>query len=159
MARQRKYRRNSATTRAGDNRPRCGLCGKTGNLTKTNCCQQWICDDTDQYVMFSYARNSCHRNHDRYTLCSFHYNEQHDGSWQECAECRGSFETEIYVWHGTNEYNFEILEDPPAFDPTMCARCNKVVRLGEDGYMLKPGGEYLCERCGNREMAKVFKSG
>ena len=41
---------------------RCGLCGKTRNLTKTECCDHWICDDEDKYVMFSYARNSCHRN-------------------------------------------------------------------------------------------------
>jgi hypothetical protein len=31
---------------------RCGLRGKTRNLTKTDCCQNWICDDEDKYVMF-----------------------------------------------------------------------------------------------------------
>ncbi|MEE8305138.1 MAG: DUF6398 domain-containing protein [Candidatus Tectomicrobia bacterium] len=51
----------------------CGLCGRTGNLTKTECCGQRICDDAHTYRLFSYARNSCYRNHDRYTLCSFHY--------------------------------------------------------------------------------------
>ena len=50
-------------------RPQCGLRGATTNLTKTECCGNWICDDEDQYVLFSYARNSCYRNHDRYTLC------------------------------------------------------------------------------------------
>ena len=34
-------------------------CGATDNLTKTECCGQWICDDEDQYVLFSYAHNSC----------------------------------------------------------------------------------------------------
>ena len=42
-------------------KPRCGLCGKTKNLTKTECCGNWICDDEHKYVMLSYARNSCYR--------------------------------------------------------------------------------------------------
>ncbi len=52
---------------------RCGLCGKAAKLTKTHCCDKWICDDEDKYVLFSYARNSCLRNHRRYTLCAYHY--------------------------------------------------------------------------------------
>lgn len=58
---------------------KCGLCGKTKKLTKTECCGQWICDDEDEYVMFSYARNSCYRNHPRYTLCALHRAEKHEG--------------------------------------------------------------------------------
>jgi hypothetical protein len=38
-----------------DGKPRRGLCGKTKKLTKTECCGQWICDDEDKYVLFSYA--------------------------------------------------------------------------------------------------------
>jgi len=129
--------------------PRCGLCGKTGKLTKTECCGQWICDDTDQYVLFSYARNSCYRNHHRYTLCSFHFNEGHAGRWQDCQECRDSFETEMYVWYGTNEYNFEKLENPPSFEPTRCSKCGAVIALGTDGYMQK-GGKYFCGRCAEK---------
>ena len=48
--------------------PRCGLCGATDNLTRTECCGNGICDDADQYVLFSFARSSCYRNHDRFTL-------------------------------------------------------------------------------------------
>src|SRR5690348_6145951 len=88
---------------------RCGLCGKTRKLTRTECCGQWICDDEDQYVLFSYARNSCYRNHDRYTLCSHHFHEGHEGTWQDCPGCRADFPTEMYVYYGTNEYNFEKL--------------------------------------------------
>lgn len=140
-----------------DVRPRCGLCGKTTTLTKTECCGQWICDDEDRYVLFSYARNSCHRNHNRYTLCSHHYNEGHQGKWRNCPKCRESFdETEIYVYYGTNGYNFEKLSDPPAYEPTKCARCGKVINLGEDGYSMK-GKEYLCEVCSDREFAKLPK--
>jgi hypothetical protein len=136
---------------------RCGLCGSTTKrLTRTDCCGNWICDDEDQYVLFSFATNSCHRNHDRYTLCSYHYNEGHKGRWQDCPKCRNDFETEMYVWYGTNEYNFEKLMNPPAFEPTHCAGCGRVIRLGTDGYMLEPNGDYLCERCSAKEMRRVM---
>ncbi|MEO5929517.1 MAG: hypothetical protein ABIR47_06270, partial [Candidatus Kapaibacterium sp.] len=136
-------------------RPRCGLCGKTTKLTKTPCCDQWICDDQDNYVLVSYAHNSCQRNHERYTLCASHYNERHDGAWQECADCRANFETEMYVWYGTNEYNFVTLENPPSYEPTKCSYCGTVINLGEDGYSMR-GKEYLCESCSAREFAKIF---
>ena len=126
--------------------PACGLCGKTTNLTKTDCCGQWICDDEDQYVPFSYARNSCRRNHDRYTLCGFHYNDGHSGDWKDCQKCRNSFETEMYVYFGTNEYNFEKLQDIPDYEPTRCAKCNEVIVLSEEGYSTR-GDEHFCGRC------------
>lgn len=102
---------------------RCGLCGKTKNLTKTECCDNWICDDEHKYVMFSYARNSCSRNHRRYTLCGFHNAEGHPGNWKECPKCREQIETEMYVYYGTNEYNFETLPNPPKI------RTNQVLRV------------------------------
>jgi len=127
---------------------RCGLCGKTGNLTKTECCGQWICDDEDQYVMFSYERNSCHRNHRRYTLCSYHFNEGHKGDWKTCKTCRGDFEDdlEMYVDYGTNEYNFEVLENPPAFKPTHCIRCGKIIVKANGGYTQSSEG-CVCFDC------------
>jgi hypothetical protein len=128
------------------NGKRCGLCGKTENLTRTPCCNEWICDDADSYVMFSYARNSCYRNHDRFTLCGSHWHEGHEGRWQDCEACRDSFETEMYVYYGTNEYNFERLENPPTYEPTHCQKCNAIIRLAEDGYMLSSEG-YICMRC------------
>ncbi len=103
--------------------PKCGLCGETENLTKTECCNEWICDDEDAYVMFSFARNSCHRNHRRQTLCACHYDNGHKGDWTECKECRNEFDTEDYVNYGTNEYNFRKLPNPPEFEPTRCAKC------------------------------------
>jgi len=134
-------------------RSRCGLCGKTKNLTKTPCCGSWICDDEHKYVIFSYARNSCHRNHDRYTLCSYHHNEGHAGHWKDCKICRKSFATEIYVWYGTNEYNFEKLADPPEYEPTRCSTCGGVIKLGTDGYS-QLGGKYTCEKCDAKEARK-----
>lgn len=135
-----------ASRKKASDTPKCRLCGKTKNLTKTECCGQWICDDADKYVMFSYARNSCYRNHSRYTLCAYHFNEEHTGNWIDCPECRDSFETEMYVWYGTNKYNFEKLENPPAYEPTRCSRCNEVIVLGEDAYSQR-GNEYFCENC------------
>ncbi|UCG55908.1 MAG: hypothetical protein JSU70_13675 [Phycisphaerales bacterium] len=135
-------------------RARCGLCGKTGNLTKTECCDQWICDDEDRYVLFSYARNSCYRNHSRYTLCGFHYAEGHSGDWQNCQRCGDSFETEMYVYYGTNEYNFETLREVPDYEPTKCSKCNSVIVLGEGGYSTR-GGEYFCERCADFDFSQL----
>jgi hypothetical protein len=119
-------------------------------LTRTPCCGNWICDDEERYVMFSYARNSCFRNHARYTLCAFHHNEGHPGRWQECARCRKEIaETEMYVWYGTNAYNFEKLTNPPPYDPTHCHECGQVIALGREGYSTQ-GGRYFCERCTGR---------
>ena len=131
--------------------PRCGLCGKTGNVTLTECCSHWICDDADQYVLFSYAKNSCIRNHDRYTLCSYHFHEGHEGNWKECKECREDFETEMYVRYGTNEFNFEKLANPPKYEPTRCAKCGNIIKLGEDGYCQK-GKQYFCQNCAGFEL-------
>jgi len=137
-----------------EDRPRCGLCGKRGKLTKTECCNQWICDDEDKYVIFSYERNSCSRNHRRFTLCGFHHAEGHEGSWKDCPICRDEFETEIYVYYGTNEYNFEKLENPPAYLPTRCSKCGVVISLGYEGYSQK-GNEYWCEECTYKEMENL----
>jgi hypothetical protein len=125
---------------------RCGLCGKTRKLTKTECCGQWICDDEDSYVLFSYARNSCSRNHRRFTLCGYHFNEGHAGTWQTCGSCRADITTEMYVYFGTNEYNFEKLADPPAYEPTHCSSCNRVIKLAKEAYSITSKG-YACSRC------------
>lgn len=137
-------------------KPKCGLCGKTKNLTKTECCGNWICDDEHKYVMFSYDRNSCCRNHRRYTLCGYHYGEEHKGNWKDCPECRNSFETEMYVYYGTNEYNFEKLENPPSYEPTKCSMCGMIIKLGTDAHTIS-GNEYWCEKCSAKAMEKKFR--
>lgn len=109
-------RRSGEKTRPGPaaNAPAaraCELCGKRGNARQTDCCGRFICDDEENYVPLSYARNSCDRNHRRYTLCGFHFAEDHEGHWQGCQACRRQFETEMYVYYGTNEHNFEKLKD------------------------------------------------
>jgi hypothetical protein len=132
----------------------CGLCGKADRLTRTECCGNWICDDEDEYVLFSHARNSCYRNHRRYTLCGYHRAEEHTGSWKSCSACREEFETELYVHFATNEYNFEKLENPPAFEPTRCAACGTTINLGEDGYS-QLGKDHWCEGCGPRGIHRL----
>lgn len=52
----------------------------------------------------------------------------------------------MYVYYGSNEYNFEKLKNPPKFKPTRCAKCKKIIRLGEDGYSMYMGN-YYCTEC------------
>jgi hypothetical protein len=61
----------------------------------------------------------------------------------------------MYVWFGTNEYNFERLANPPEYEPTRCTGCQKLIRLAEEGYMLK-GSEYLCEACASMKSGLRF---
>ncbi|MBM4388332.1 MAG: hypothetical protein FJ088_11375 [Deltaproteobacteria bacterium] len=137
-------------------KPRCGLCGKTKNLTKTECCGNWICDDEHEYVLFSYATNSCSRNHRRYTLCGYHFNEGHKGDWKTCTKCRTEFEPEMVAWYGTNEHNFEKMPDPPSYEPKHCSKCGTIIKLGTDGYT-QSGDEYWCENCAAKEMQKKMR--
>ena len=129
----------------------CGLCGKKGKLTKTECCDNWICDDEAKYVLFSYTRNSCHRNHRRFTLCGYHHAERHSGHWKDCSKCKEAFETEIYVYYATNEYNFQKLENPPAYEPTKCDKCGTIIVLSNGGYSIR-GDKYWCGKCTDKEM-------
>jgi DNA-directed RNA polymerase subunit RPC12/RpoP len=52
---------------------------------------------------------------------------------------------------GTNEYNFAVLPNPPAYEPTKCADCGKVIVLGTDGHSMR-GDQYWCERCTAKRM-------
>lgn len=136
-----------------DKKEKCGICGSTTKkLTKTACCSNWICDDYGDYQMLSYARNSCARNHDRYTMCAAHYHEKHKGAdWRECSECRDHCETEMYVYFSTNEFNFVKLAKPPKFKPTHCNGCNRIIRLSKESY-IQSGGGYYCVECGSKDI-------
>jgi hypothetical protein len=134
----------------GASKPVCGLCGKSARVTTTECCGRPICDDEDSYQVFSFARNSCSRNHRRLTLCGTHFIEGHDGDWRTCLDCKDDIETELYVYYGTNEFNFEKLLNPPSFSPKKCSECGRVIRLGAEGHSLS-GDDYFCEECTSRE--------
>ncbi|WP_425363556.1 hypothetical protein [Candidatus Tisiphia endosymbiont of Hybos culiciformis] len=91
-----------------ETKQKCQLCGSTTKpLTTTDCCNNLLCDDAHTYVVFSYAKNSCYRNHDRYTLCSSHYQDNHQGKWQDCKKCKADFNEVDYVEMATNRYNFK----------------------------------------------------
>ncbi len=144
-----KPRKTARAKKAAPGVKQCGLCGATENLTKTECCGQWICDDEDSYRLFSFARNSCARNHRRLTLCCHHFCEEHPGNWKDCEKCRKDFEHELemYVYYGTNEYNFEVLENPPKYKPTKCDQCRAVIPLADGGYSYSGKDGYLCFKC------------
>ncbi len=151
----RKLRRTAATKSVSQ--ARCGLCGATRRLTRTQCCGNWICDDEGEYQLFSYARNSCFRNHHRYTVCGQHYAEEHDGRWQECAQCRSATEAELYADAATNGYNFERLANPPPFEPKRCAECDAVIRLAQGGYSVREG-RYCCHVCTGKRFPMLERS-
>jgi len=75
----------------------------------------------------------------------------HSGDWKTCLKCREGIETEMYVWHGTNEFNFEKLPNSPEYEPTTCFECGKVIVLGEGGYSTC-GDDYWCGRCTAKQM-------
>ena len=130
----------------GDGEP-CGLCGKRKRLMRTECCGRPICEDWSDDVHFSYARSSCSRNHTRLTVCGVHHIEGHTGDWKSCVTCREYFaELEMYVYYGTNNDNFEKLDNPPAYEPTHCGGCGRVIALAADGYSVGPEG-YRCADC------------
>jgi hypothetical protein len=47
---------------------------------------------------------------------------------------------------GQDEFNFTKLENPPAYEPTLCAKCKRRIRLGEDGYSISGDGSF-CSGC------------
>ncbi|NBB94310.1 MAG: hypothetical protein GVY16_01035 [Planctomycetes bacterium] len=64
-------------------------------------------------------------------------------------------ETEMYVHYGTNEYNFEKLSNPPAYEPTRCHACGEVIVLGDGGYSMK-GEDYFCPKCSAKRMNELM---
>lgn len=89
-------------------------------------------------------------------LCGYHHAEGHSGRWKDCPRCCNDFETEMYVYYGTNEYNFAKLENPPAYDPTRCSKCGTVIVLSEGGYSRK-GEEYWCGECTDSAIGNFFR--
>ena len=79
----------------------CRFCGDdSAPLVKTPCCDQWICCDTS-YLSYR-GGGYCQFEHENYSICHFHYNENHHGRWQDCKACRDFF--------GEDEFN-RIAED------------------------------------------------
>jgi hypothetical protein len=77
---------------------------------QTECCSNWICNDQHMYKVNSFIKNSCARNHDRYTLCGSHYQNEHKGDWKKCKKCQAEYNKVIYDDLATNKHNFEKLK-------------------------------------------------
>jgi formylmethanofuran dehydrogenase subunit E len=69
---------------------------------------------------------------------------------------RADFDTEMYVYYGTNEYNFEKLANPPTYEPTKCSKCGKVIVLSKEGFSVSDG-KYQCEKCTELEFSKLLR--
>ena len=86
------YNRMEAKPIAGEH---CRFCGHDASpLVKTPCCEQWICCDTS-YLSYR-GGGYCQFEHENSSICHFHYNEKHQGRWQECEECRRFFGEEEF---------------------------------------------------------------
>lgn len=98
------YDRMNAKTIHGQH---CRFCGADSlPLVKTKCCEQWICCDTE---FLSFRGNGyCQFEHEHESICYFHYNEKHQGLWQECKECKEFL----------GEEQFEIESKYPINNPT-----------------------------------------
>ncbi len=83
---------------------KCGICGSTKNLEKTECCGEWVC--MDNAVAANGKTSKCHPFHRRYTICSYHHDLGHDGDWNDCQMCKDSFPKPVYVEMSENDYNF-----------------------------------------------------
>jgi tRNA(Ile2) C34 agmatinyltransferase TiaS len=65
------------------------------------------------------------------------------------------FETEMYVYYGTNDYNVRKLDNPLSYEPTKCGKCGKVIHLAEGGYSSGKDG-YRCYDCTVAEHPSAF---
>jgi len=61
------------------------------------------------------------------------------------------------IYYGTNEYNFEKLENPPEHEPTKCSKCGSIIVLSHGGYSTR-GDEYWCWKCSGEEMEKMRRT-
>ena len=97
----------------------CGLCGNTRKKLKlTECCGNYICDDMTRYKPFDHY-SSCNKNHNRYSLCYFHFIEDHKGIWQDCNQCQ------IDLDGFENEERFNFKKDVEiANEMYSCANCD-----------------------------------
>ena len=71
---------------AAKNARKCGMCRNDDGLTQTDCCGRWICSDHER---------GCYREHEKYSVCYWHFNEGHAPvfaeDWQDCISCAAEF--------------------------------------------------------------------
>ena len=95
------YNRMEAKPIAGEH---CRFCGDAeAPLVKTPCCEQWICCDT-AFVSLR-GGGYCQVEHERLSLCSSHYQDQHGGPWESCQKCRDFWSPQDYKFYAENPIN------------------------------------------------------
>jgi hypothetical protein len=96
------YNRMEAKPIAGEH---CRFCGDAkAPLVKTPCCQQWICCDT-AFLSFR-GGGRCQVEHERFSLCYSHYEDQHGGPWESCQKCREFWSPRDYQTYAENPINW-----------------------------------------------------
>lgn len=128
----------------------CGLCrARKPPFKYTECCRRVVCADEGNYVLMSYGRNSCSRNHNRYTNCSNHNQAGHAGRWQDCAACKNGYDEYDWWTFGSNPpdlaacCNFpdDVLQGPRPSLP-LCSGCRRPVDTATEAHSF--GATGLC---------------
>ena len=95
------YNRMEAKPIAGEH---CRFCGDAeAPLVKTPCCEQWICCDT-AFLSFR-GGGYCQVEHERFSLCYSHYQDQHGGPWESCQKCCDFWSPQDYKFYAENPIN------------------------------------------------------
>jgi hypothetical protein len=83
----------------------CRFCGDAkAPLVKTPCCEQWICCDT---AFWSFRGGGyCQVEHERFSLCYSHYEDQHRGPWESCQKCRDFWSPRDYKTFAEHPMNW-----------------------------------------------------
>jgi len=134
----------------------CFICGAGGSevkLGRTDCCNLPVCDNEEEYQMFSYSRDFCKRSHSRYTSCGFHHNNRHAGDWRECTKCDDELPQDtsgVRSWYSTNGFNvtpaLERCLTQGSYLTKPCSGCKGRIMPGHDGEIFAYGKTY-CARC------------
>ena len=96
------YNRMAAKPITGEH---CRFCGDAkAALVKTPCCEQWICCDTAFRSFRGGGR--CQVEHERFSLCYSHYEDQHRGPWESCQKCRDFWSPRDYKLYAENPINW-----------------------------------------------------
>lgn len=83
----------------------CRFCGDAkAPLVKTPCCEQWICCDT-AFLSFQ-GGGRCQVEHERFSMCYSHYQDQHGGPWESCQKGRDYWSPRDYPFYAENPINW-----------------------------------------------------
>ena len=138
--------------------PPCELCGaeeEDWTIVKTECCGRVVCSDKKgEWNKCSHGFDiittyGCERNHEKYSVCYYHFVEEHEGRWQDCSICRFTWPVKTYVELATDpRANFEPLKKSQ-LPPTKMGQCSEKqhkMKVWADAPD-EVNKQLLCERC------------